>query len=86
LKTQAHASFITPSPAPAWKDEVFNGRRAYIKCQKDNAIPHIAQDMMTKLSGLEWQELNLNASHSPFLSHGDQMLKFIDERAEEWAR
>ncbi|KAH6893378.1 Alpha/beta hydrolase fold-1 [Thelonectria olida] len=84
LKKQAHTSFITPSGPPAWKDEVFNGRRAYIKCQKDRAIPYIAQNMVTSLSGLEWHELDLDSSHSPFLTHGDQMLKFIDERVEEW--
>ncbi|KAH7144408.1 hypothetical protein B0J13DRAFT_622956 [Dactylonectria estremocensis] len=77
---------IQASP-PAWKDEVFNGRRAYIKCQQDRAIIYIAQSMMISLSGLEWQELDLeDASHSPFLTHVDPIFKFVDERAKEWSK
>ncbi|KAF7561473.1 hypothetical protein G7046_g2660 [Stylonectria norvegica] len=86
LKQQALAAFISPSPPPAWTDEVFNGRRAYVKCHEDHAIPYIAQDMMVSLSGLDWQVLSLeDAGHSPFLTRVDTVGKFVDERAREWA-
>ncbi|KAK7403069.1 hypothetical protein QQX98_011180 [Neonectria punicea] len=86
LKQQAHTSFTTPSAPPAWKDGVFDGRRAYIKCQQDKAIPYIAQSMMIQFSGVQWHELDLeDAGHSPFLSHLDPVCKFVDERAKEWA-
>ncbi|KAH6976165.1 Alpha/beta hydrolase fold-1 [Ilyonectria sp. MPI-CAGE-AT-0026] len=85
LKQQALSSLNSPSPPSAWADEVFDGRRAYIKCQQDKTIPYIAQTMMLSMSGLEWHELDLEeAGHSPFLSSADPMLKFINERANEW--
>ncbi|KPM38494.1 hypothetical protein AK830_g8054 [Neonectria ditissima] len=86
LRQQAHTSFTTPSSPPAWQDEVFDGRRAYIKCQQDRTIPYIAQSMMLQFSGHQWHELDLgDAGHSPFLSHTESVYKFIDERASEWA-
>ncbi|KAI5457671.1 Alpha/beta hydrolase fold-1 [Mariannaea sp. PMI_226] len=86
LQSHALAAFTTPSPPPAWKDEVFNGRRAYIKCQNDMAIPIVAQKMMVESTGLDWQELDLDASHSPFLTHSDEMCEFIEKRAVEWTK
>ncbi|KAH7140788.1 Alpha/beta hydrolase fold-1 [Dactylonectria macrodidyma] len=85
IKQQAIPSFTSPSPPPAWKDDVFNGRRAYIKCHQDRAIIYIAQSMMISLSSLEWHELDLeDASHSPFLTHVDPIFNFVHELATEW--
>jgi len=85
MKSQAHPTFVTPSSPPAWPDNAFDGRRAYIKCHLDNAIPIVAQNAMVGMSGVAWQELNLtNAGHSPFLTHVKEMSDFVDELAQEW--
>lgn len=76
---------MTPSGPPAWADAVFDGRRAYIKCGQDNAIPLFVQNIMTDMSGVSWEELLLeDASHSPFLTHQEAILKFVDGKASEW--
>lgn len=75
----------TGSPPTAWPDSVYDGRRAYIKCGQDKAIPVFAQDMMVKFSGVSWHELLLeDAGHSPFLTHTEAVAKFVDELANDW--
>ncbi|KAH7000330.1 hypothetical protein EDB80DRAFT_753585 [Ilyonectria destructans] len=46
---------------------------------------HGLMSMMVSMSGLEWHELDPeDAGHSPFLSSAGPMIKFINERANEW--
>lgn len=75
----------SPSPATAWADSAFDGRRVYLRCHRDKAIPLIAQQSMLEESGVAWRELDLeDAGHSPFLSHVDVIFKHVDELTAEW--
>ena len=65
---QSIKSFTTPSGFPDYPNPVHNGRRAYIRTLKDEAIPTFVQDMMLEASGVEWVIKDLDSSHSPFLS------------------
>lgn len=55
----------------AWKDDGYNGRRAYVRCLQDIAIPIAVQDHFVERSGVDWIVKTLDASHSPFLSMPD---------------
>lgn len=85
LKPHALSSFTSPSPPPAWQDQFFDGRRAYIKCHLDNTFPYPAQDAMVRFSGVEWHLMDLEtADHSPFLNQADALCRFIENIAEKW--
>jgi len=83
LKLQSRTALSTPSSAPAWPDEVYNGRRGYVVALQDHTIPTIAQQMMMKFSGVEWNVKEINTSHSPFVSQPEQLVKEVVELIEE---
>lgn len=82
LSTQSMKSFTSPSPSPAWADPAFAGHCAYVLCSKDNALPPMVQDMMLKLSGIEWIMERMPCSHSPFLSCPEELAEFIVEMSQ----
>lgn len=59
-----------------WKE--YQGRRGYIRCLQDNAIPLAGQDHLLSRSG-EWIVKTMDVSHSPFLSRPDQVTQTIAE-------
>ncbi|KAK5991219.1 Alpha/beta hydrolase nvfD-like protein [Cladobotryum mycophilum] len=87
LKPHSYRSFDTPSPQPAWPDKGFDGRRAYVFCHEDRAIPVEHQKVMVEVSGKEFRTFDLeDADHSPFLSKTEEMLEIVDGLAREWSR
>ena len=82
LLPQSENSLASPSPASAWVDAAYDGRRAYIIATEDRGIPPIAQQMMLKHSGVEWTIKEFNTSHSPFLSQPESLAEAILEIAE----
>ena len=85
LLTQSRSALVSPSPPPAWPDPVYDGRRAYIRTSKDDAIPPIAQEMMLKYSGVEWVVKELNTAHSPFLSHPEELFDVLLRLTKDFA-
>lgn len=67
-----------------WREAGYNGRRAYIRCTKDNALPLPGQVMFTERTGVEWVIRTLEASHSPFLSMPDATAKVVEELASQF--
>lgn len=65
-------------------EDGYDGRRAYIRCQLDNAMPVAAQEAFTALSKVKWITKDLQTSHSPFLSQPRQTAKVISELADEF--
>jgi hypothetical protein len=86
LKDQAEPALSSPSGPPAWPDAAFNGKRAYIQTELDNTIPFVAQDAMTRYSGVTWDILTLSSSHSPFLSHTKDVANYVVGRAKAYAK
>ncbi len=78
-------SMDTPSPPPAWKDPVFDGRRSYLYCIKDKAIPFIAQKMMIESSGVHWNLGTFDCAHSPFLSHPTELCEWIADQVRSFS-
>ncbi|KAI0482285.1 Alpha/beta hydrolase fold-1 [Xylariaceae sp. FL0804] len=70
--------------AAAWREEGYDGRRAYIRCTRDNAIPVEHQDAMVRESGVPWLVRTLDASHSPFMSMPTALAHTLDEIATEF--
>ena len=85
LKHQAYNFMTTKTPAQAWQLPYFNGRRAYLKCTEDQAIPLEAQDAMVQYSGVEWDVGELKASHSPHLSQPEGVVDFVVKMADKFA-
>lgn len=52
----------------AFKESVYDGRRAYIRCENDKAIPAFVQDMMIEASKVDWNVIKMDTAHSPFLA------------------
>lgn len=74
------------APGPlAFKESAYDGRRAYIRCAQDQAIPAVFQDAMVAASGVEWKVINMDASHSPFLSKPKETADHLIEVAKSWS-
>ena len=71
-------AFKSPSPAPAWLDDGFQGRLAYIVCTKDHAIPEELQKGMRHASGKKWLVEELEGSHSaPFVIKYEEAAEMV---------
>jgi pimeloyl-ACP methyl ester carboxylesterase len=70
LAPQSMAAIKAPVRAVAWRDVP----TTYVICERDNAIPVPAQEM---LSGRAGNVARLDASHSPFLSRPDEVVGII---------
>ena len=77
LKNQSRNALETPSGPPAWSDSFYNGRRAYVVCTEDQALPPIGQQLMIQHSGVKWDVANIPTGHSPFLSQPGSLAAYI---------
>ncbi|KAK3171654.1 hypothetical protein OEA41_003738 [Lepraria neglecta] len=77
LKNQSQNALETPSGPPAWSDSFYNGRRAYVVCTEDQAVPPIGQQLMIQHSGVKWDVANIPTGHSPFLSQPGSLAAYI---------
>jgi len=86
LKLQSLASFTTPSPPPAWADEGFEGRLAFVFCHQDKAVDYYIQKRCVALTGKKWRTLDFEESdHCPFMSSFiEPLFEFIDMLGQEW--
>ncbi|PNP52199.1 hypothetical protein THARTR1_07408 [Trichoderma harzianum] len=86
LTSQSALSAQSKPAAIGWLDDVYDGRRAYIRCLQDGAVPLAAQDGMLAQSGVEWIIKSLEASHSPYLSMPDELTRVVAETIAEFAK
>jgi hypothetical protein len=84
LKPHSLGAFASPPCAMGIKEDGFNGRRAYIKCLKDNALPPSAQNTLLESSGVDWIIREMDTSHSPFLSVPDETVKVVEGLVKEF--
>lgn len=76
---------MTGHPVLAYKEKEFDGRRAYINCLKDHAVPISVQRNIVEKSGVNWVAKTLNSSHSPFISMPRELTKVVEEIINEFA-
>ncbi|UKZ76616.1 hypothetical protein TrVFT333_004323 [Trichoderma virens FT-333] len=86
LKPHSVRAMQSAPSAVGWQDKSYDGRRAYIRCLKDNALPVKIQDHLVARSGVEWAVKTLDSSHSPFLSMPDELTRTLEEIIEEFAK
>lgn len=70
LQPQSMASFKSPVRAAAWRAIP----STYVICERDNAIPVPAQEMLAQRAG---SVRRLDASHSPFLSRPEAVVEIV---------
>jgi pimeloyl-ACP methyl ester carboxylesterase len=76
LHPQLTESFSQPVRNVAWRDV----STTYVICDRDNAIPVVAQEYMAQRAG---EVRRMEASHSPFLSRPDEVVELITELASQ---
>ncbi|KAL7938504.1 hypothetical protein V8C35DRAFT_288281 [Trichoderma chlorosporum] len=86
LKPHSVEAMKTAPSAIGWQSKAYDGRRAYIRALKDNALPIKVQDHLIARSGVEWMMKTLDSSHSPFLSMPDELTRVLQEIVDEFAK
>ena len=81
----ALAAFETPSGPPAWAEPEFNGRRAYLRTIDDQCNPLFLQDMWLQNSGVEWETIDVQSSHCPFISRPKEVAEISINLFKKWA-
>ncbi|KAF4769225.1 hypothetical protein HAV15_008524 [Penicillium sp. str.  len=80
LKPHSSVAFTSPQPHPAWEDEAFEGRLAFIVTTEDRAVPKEAQFGMMAATQKEWIVRELGYSHcAPFLDRIDETMGLTRE-------
>ncbi|CAI6088524.1 unnamed protein product [Clonostachys chloroleuca] len=77
VKPHSLKAFSEPPSALGIKEAGYNGRRAYIRCLQDKALPLPAQDAFVQNSGVEWIVKSMDTSHSPFLAVPDETVQLL---------
>ncbi|MCJ1385458.1 hypothetical protein MMC17_008581 [Xylographa soralifera] len=76
--------FASPSPLPAWAETAFDNRRAYFHTVQDACLPEVLQKAWLEDSGVHWSVKEVDASHSAFLSKGEEVADLVSEFAKLW--
>ncbi|KIW04292.1 uncharacterized protein PV09_04588 [Verruconis gallopava] len=80
LRKQATKSFVAPTTYAAWK----HIPSTYVICERDNAFPSFAQEMLVSQQGAKFNVIRFEDSgHSPFLSKPQETAKVIRKAAGE---
>ncbi|KAI2709286.1 hypothetical protein CBS147332_6345 [Penicillium roqueforti] len=80
LRPHATLAFNSPQPHPAWADEAFRGRLAFIVTTEDRPVPKEAQFGMMASTQQEWIVRELVSSHcAPFLNRIDETVELTRE-------
>lgn len=64
----ALAAFETPATAPAWAEPAFDGRRVFMRTIDDCCNPVHLQDIWIQKSHVQWDIVDIQSSHTPFIS------------------
>ena len=86
LRPHSLRAFDSSAPPAAWKEPEFAGKLVYIRCLRDQALPPVLQDMFMENSGVEWKVKELDASHSPFVSKPEELVKILVESAQQFGQ
>ncbi|CAK44181.1 hypothetical protein CBS115989_8613 [Aspergillus niger] len=85
VKPHATLAFTSPQPAPAWAEEAFQGRLAFIVTTGDPAVPKEAQYVMMAATEQEWIIKGIDSSHcAPFIDRIDETVRLVEECVKEF--
>ena len=71
--------FDSSAPTPAWAEEDYAGKIAFIRCSADQAVPPLAQDKFIENSGVEWNVRAIESAHSPYISQPQNVVNVLSE-------
>ncbi|KAL8980454.1 MAG: hypothetical protein Q9205_004467 [Flavoplaca limonia] len=77
LVPQAMLALESSAPPQAWAETAYEGKRAYLKCLLDRALPPFIQDKFTNDSGVTWDVRDVDAGHEPYLSQLEKVYEMI---------
>ncbi|KAI1429592.1 Alpha/Beta hydrolase protein [Xylaria sp. FL1777] len=77
MKPHSLTAFATPATAPGWADKAFDGKRAYIHTLKDCCNPAWLQDAWIEKSKVQWDVINFDTGHMPFVSKPKELAATI---------
>ncbi|GIZ45534.1 hypothetical protein CKM354_000869600 [Cercospora kikuchii] len=83
-RPHGYLCFATPMPAQSWSEKGYTGRLAYIRTSEDRINPAFAQDMWIQGTGVEWDVLNMEASHAPYISKPKELAQHIVSFAQKF--
>lgn len=84
LKPSAIPSVETPAPASGIADPAVEGKRVYVLCENDLAVPPQVQELVLKGTGLEWKVVRIEAGHCPMISRPAELTKILVDVADEF--
>ncbi|MCJ1471353.1 hypothetical protein MMC07_010001 [Pseudocyphellaria aurata] len=82
LLPHALKAFRSPISTPAWAGSEFAGRRVYLRCSQDAATPPVVQNKWLQDTEVEWEIIDFDTSHSPFLSRPSELAICLQGLAE----
>lgn len=85
LLPHAYIAFRSPCPTPAWAEDDFKGKFAYIKCTEDPAVSASMQASIVKGTGVEWIVQDIAGGHSPFVSRPKELAGMLFELSKRFA-
>ncbi|CAO1605810.1 MAG: hypothetical protein LQ349_006656 [Xanthoria aureola] len=77
LLPHAILAFESPAPSQAWGEAAYEGRRAFLRCLQDQALPTFVQDMFVQRSGVAWDVKDVDAGHDSFISHLNEVCEAV---------
>lgn len=84
--THSWTAFHSESPAQAWEDAHWDGKRVYVRCAQDQAVAAGVQDWFLQSTGVKWEVESLeDAGHSPFMSHVGELTELVNKYSKQWA-
>jgi len=86
LKPSAILSTETPAPPSGIADSAVEGKRVYVLCGNDLAVPPQVQEMIVKGTGLEWKVVRIESGHCPMVSRPAELAKILADVAEEFGQ
>ncbi|KAJ3577511.1 hypothetical protein NPX13_g3051 [Xylaria arbuscula] len=77
MNPHALLAFATPATAPGWADKAFDGKRAYVRTLKDCCNPSWLQDTWLNKSNVQWEVIDSDTGHMPFVSQPEALAATI---------
>jgi hypothetical protein len=78
IRPHSTLAFNSPQPAPAWADQAYAGRLAFIVPTLDKAVPEGAQRAMIAATQTYWIVEEMVCSHcAPFVDRIDECVRLL---------
>ncbi|KAI4287714.1 MAG: hypothetical protein L6R35_003026 [Caloplaca aegaea] len=77
LLPHALLAFESPAPKQAWTEPAYQGKRAFLRCTQDQALPLAVQDMFVQRSGLDWIVNDVDAGHESYISRPSEVCEAV---------